>query len=81
MELKIKNCNECPFMVKQTDYDSRGDDTYIYCNYLEIKGLDNHLTSYDEIDMEPQDEDEIMNIIPLPDCPLRKDDMEIKLIL
>lgn len=81
MELKIKNCNECPFMVREYDEWSTGNDTYLYCNFLRTRGLENYLTSYDEIDMEPQDEDEIMNIIPLPDCPLRKDDMEIKLIL
>ena len=77
MNLKIKNCNECPFLVREYDFESGDDNTYLTCNLLLYYGtMKNIGVIHDELT-----EEEIKKIYtPLPECPLRKENIEIELI-
>jgi hypothetical protein len=77
MNLKIKNCNECPFLVRENDFESGYDNTYLTCNLLDYMGNSGLIGLLHEGLTEKQIEE---IYIPLPECPLRKENLEIELI-
>jgi hypothetical protein len=77
MNLKIKNCNECPFLVREYDFESGDDNTYLTCNLLDYRGNSGSMRFLHE-DLTQEVIEKIYT--PLPECPLRKENLEIELI-
>ena len=75
MNIKVKNCYDCPFL--NIDYDdwAPGDDTYVTCNLAEKNGRDdNYIKSYK---LHQSHEDELK--FRPSWCPLEKEDINVSL--
>jgi hypothetical protein len=52
MEIKVKNCNGCPFCVTDIDYECVGNDTLLSCNLASmIKPSETIIGSYSSSDL------------------------------
>ena len=81
MNLKIKNCNECPFLIKESDFESPRDDLYLTCNLLLYKNEDYKTCNLGTILEESTEEEIKEKYTPSPMCPLRLEDLNLKLSL
>lgn len=70
--MKVKNCNECPFMVRDYNGDSAGYDTYLYCNLNSFYKIKSGLVAYDSFNDFPT--------VSIPhNCPLKKEKIVVEL--
>ena len=85
MNINITNCGDCIFRESDIDFDSVGDDTVDSCILLRKAYYENRskdkirnytIAVYDSYEDKP-----IVELTEvLPDCPLIKDDLTIKLV-
>ena len=92
MKINIKYCNDCPFCITDWDPDAVGYDTFVYCQLLralsETGRVDDFIAVYDSYkescsQCEEEEEHECSCssrlYTPLKDCPLRKEELTLKL--
>lgn len=74
----VNNCGNCPFMVLDMDFDVVGYDTLCYCNLLVLKQdlHNNSIVAYDTYEYQNKEVPELQTV--LPNCPLLKEEINIK---
>ena len=73
MNINVKSCSECPFLIKDIDNNVIGADTCLYCNLLVEKNFIVCYDSYENKELPFKITHEV-----LPNCPLLKEEITIK---
>lgn len=71
MNIKVNNCDNCPFMVVEIDFNSVGNEVLITCNllkFLKIERINNNYRSFDY-----EEWCNISYLKSLEKCPLKKE--------